>query len=99
MLRRVFMTSGTATVAAASLSLGGRAAAGPLTVPAQRRVGEAEVSAVEEAVRQIRLLDDRHGADGLYRRASQPLRAAYALLDSGTATRRSTADRLHAGAG
>ncbi|MFJ8883727.1 tetratricopeptide repeat protein [Streptomyces sp. NPDC102402] len=99
-LRRVFMTSGTTTVAAASLGLGGRpAAAGPLAVPAQRRVGEAEVSAVEKAVRQIRLLDDRHGADGLYRRASQPLRAAYALLDSGTTTRRSTADRLHAGAG
>ncbi|MFE7749359.1 tetratricopeptide repeat protein [Streptomyces sp. NPDC057428] len=99
-LRRVFMTSGTATVAAASLGLGGRsAAAGPLGAPAQRRVGEAEVSAVEKAVRQIRLLDDRHGADGLYRRASQPLRAAYALLDSGTASRRSTVDRLHAGAG
>ncbi|MEU0129235.1 MULTISPECIES: tetratricopeptide repeat protein [unclassified Streptomyces] len=99
-LRRVFMTSGTATVAAASLGLGGRSAAsGPPAVPAQRRIGEAEVGAVEEAVRQIRLLDDRHGADGLYRRASQPLRAAYALLDSGAATRRSTADRLHAGAG
>ncbi|MET9589554.1 tetratricopeptide repeat protein [Streptomyces sp. NPDC006516] len=99
-LRRVFMTSGTTTVAAASLGLGGRpATAGPLAVPVQRRVGEAEVSAVEKAVRQIRLLDDRHGADGLYRRASQPLRAAYALLDSGTTTRRSTADRLHAGAG
>lgn len=50
-------------------------------------------------MRQIRLLDDRHGGDGLYRRASGPLRAAYALLDSGTATRRSTVDRLHAGAG
>ncbi|MEV8225166.1 tetratricopeptide repeat protein [Streptomyces sp. NPDC079167] len=99
-LRRVFMTSGTTTVAAASLGLGGHAsAAGPPTVPAQRRIGEAEVSAVEKAVRQIRLLDDRHGADGLYRRASQPLRAAYALLDSGTTARRSTADRLHAGAG
>ncbi|MFH9468650.1 tetratricopeptide repeat protein [Streptomyces clavifer] len=99
-LRRVFMTSGTATVAAASLGLGGGAsAAGPITVPAQRRVGEAEVSAVEEAVRKIRLLDDRHGADGLYQRAAAPLRAAYALLDAGTATRRSTADRLHAGAG
>lgn len=95
-LRRAFMTSGTTAVAAASLglSLGGPAAA---SVPAQRRVGEAEVNAVEKAVRQIRLLDDRHGGDGLYRRASQPLRAAYALLDSGTATRRSTADRLHTG--
>ncbi|MER6116246.1 tetratricopeptide repeat protein [Streptomyces sp. NPDC001743] len=97
-LRRAFMTSGTTAVAAASLGLGlgGPAAA---SVPAQRRVGEAEVSAVEKAVRQIRLLDDRHGGDGLYRRASQPLRAAYTLLDSGTTTRRSTADRLHAGAG
>ncbi|WP_406395015.1 tetratricopeptide repeat protein [Streptomyces sp. NBC_00887] len=99
-LRRVFMTSGTTTVAAASLGLGGpSAAAGPTAVPSQRRVGEAEVSAVEKAVRQIRLLDDRHGADGLYRRAFQPLRAAYALLDAGTASRRSTADRLHSGAG
>lgn len=91
-LRRAFMTSGSVTVvAAASLGLG--------TVPAQRRVGEAEVSAVEEAVRRIRLLDDRHGADGLYRQAAQPLRAAYALLDAGATARRSTADRLHAGAG
>ncbi|MGW0787534.1 tetratricopeptide repeat protein [Streptomyces sp. NPDC002911] len=99
-LRRVFMTSGTATVAAASLGLGGHpTAAGPLSLPGQRRVGEAEVRAVERAVRQIRLLDDRHGADGLYRRASQPLRAAFALLDSGTTTRRGTADRLYAGAG
>ncbi|MFC9244493.1 tetratricopeptide repeat protein [Streptomyces sp. NPDC057136] len=99
-LRRMFMTSGTATVAAASLGLGGASAAAALTsLPAQRRVGEAEVNAVEKAVRQIRLLDDRHGGDGLYRRASQPLRAAYALLDAGTTTRRATADRLHAGAG
>ena len=50
-------------------------------------------------MRQIRLLDDRHGADGLYRRAAQPLRAAYALLDAGITARRSTADRLHSGAG
>ncbi|MFD5350310.1 tetratricopeptide repeat protein, partial [Streptomyces anulatus] len=68
-------------------------------LPAQRRVGEAEVNAVEKAVRQIRLLDDRHGADGLYRRAAQPLRAAYELLDAGTTARRATSDRLHAGAG
>ena len=94
MLRRAFMTSGPATVAAASLGLG----LGSL-VPAQRRVGDAEVNAVEEAVRRIRLLDDRHGADGLYQRAAQPLRAAYALLDAGLTARRSTADRLHAGAG
>ncbi|MFJ6613560.1 tetratricopeptide repeat protein [Streptomyces sp. NPDC091289] len=99
-LRRMFMTSGTATVAAASLGLGGApASAARVSLPAQRRVGEAEVNAVEKAVRQIRLLDDRHGADGLYRRAAQPLRAAYELLDAGTTARRATSDRLHAGAG
>ncbi|WP_137989166.1 tetratricopeptide repeat protein [Streptomyces vilmorinianum] len=97
-LRRAFMTSGTATLAAASLGLGGTAVA----IPAPRgthRIGEAEVRAVEEAVRQIRLLDDRHGAEGLYKAAAQPLRAAFALLDAGTTSRRSTEDRLHAGAG
>lgn len=99
-LRRVFMTSGTTTVAAASLGLGGApASAAQVSLPAQRRVGEAEVNAVEKAVRQIRLLDDRHGADWLYRQAAQPLRAAYELLDAGTTARRATSDRLHAGAG
>ncbi|MEV3992747.1 tetratricopeptide repeat protein [Streptomyces sp. NPDC049837] len=94
-LRRAFMTSGTATLAAASLGLGG-------AVPAPRaggRFGETEVNAVEEAVRRIRLLDDRHGADRLYRMAAEPLRSAYALLDAGTAARQSTTDRMHAGAG
>lgn len=57
------------------------------------------MAALEEAVRRIRLLDDRHGADGLYRRAAQPLRTAYALLDAGTASHGATADRLHASAG
>ncbi|MER8264849.1 tetratricopeptide repeat protein [Streptomyces griseus] len=100
-LRRVFMMSGTTTVAATSLGLGGAPASAEnrVSLPAQRRVGEAEVNAVEKAVRQIRLLDDRHGADGLYRRAAQPLRAAYELLDGGTTARRATSDRLHAGAG
>lgn len=98
-LRRVFMTSGTTTVAAASLGLGGAPASARVSLPTQRRVGEAEVNAVEKAVRQIRLLDDRHGADGLYRRAAQPLRTAYELLDAGTTARRATSDRLHAGAG
>ncbi|MEV7424153.1 MULTISPECIES: tetratricopeptide repeat protein [unclassified Streptomyces] len=104
-LRRAFMTSGPVTVMAASLGLGGAPAGaaspppGPLAIPAPRRVGEAEVNAVEDAVRRIRLLDDRHGADGLYRRAAQPLRAAYALLDAGATARQSTADRLHSGAG
>ncbi|MFE7568485.1 tetratricopeptide repeat protein [Streptomyces sp. NPDC057539] len=99
-LRRAFMTSGPVTVVAASLGLGGTAVA---AVPTPRRtprlVGDAEVMAVEAAVRRIRLLDDRHGADGIYRQATQPLRAAYALLDSGTPARQSTADRLYAGAG
>ncbi|MGW3386673.1 tetratricopeptide repeat protein [Streptomyces cinereoruber] len=97
-LRRAFMTIGSATLAAASLGLGGPAVA----IPSPRgthRVGETEVRTVEDAVRRIRLLDDRHGADGLYRMAAQPLRTAYALLDAGTAARRSTEDRLHAGAG
>ncbi|MDI3386969.1 hypothetical protein QIS99_12275 [Streptomyces sp. B-S-A8] len=95
-LRRAFMTGSTATVAAASLGL-----TGPLkseAAAAPRRVGQTEADAVEEAVRRIRLLDDRHGADGLYRRAAAPLRNAFALLDAGTA-RRSTSERLHAGAG
>ncbi len=39
-----------------------------------------------------------HKETGLYRRAAAPLRAAYALLDAG-ATRQTTADRLHSGAG
>lgn len=95
-LRRAFMTGTGATVAAA-------ATLGPLslatdTSAAARRPGASEAAAVEEAVRNIRLLDDKHGADGLYRRAAEPLRAAYALLDAG-ATRQTTAERLHAGAG
>ncbi|WP_411102101.1 tetratricopeptide repeat protein [Streptomyces sp. cmx-4-9] len=93
-LRRAFMAGGSATVAAATLSL---------TLPGDSRrpparAGESEAAAVEDAVRQIRLLDDRHGADALYRKAAEPLRAAYALLDAG-ARRQSTEDRLHAGAG
>ncbi|MFD7261617.1 tetratricopeptide repeat protein [Streptomyces sp. NPDC059874] len=93
-LRRAFMAGGSATVAAATLSL-------TLLGDSRRfpsRAGESEAAAVEDAVRQIRLLDDRHGADALYRRAAEPLRTAYALLDAG-ATRQSTEDRLHAGAG
>ncbi|WP_405617654.1 tetratricopeptide repeat protein [Streptomyces sp. NBC_01508] len=102
-LRRAFMTNGTASMAVASLGIGigvGIGIGAPAAaVPAPRQAGEAEVSALEEAVRRIRLLDDRHGADGLYRRAAQPLRTAYALLDAGTVTRGATADRLHASAG
>ncbi|MBQ1090632.1 hypothetical protein [Streptomyces sp. B93] len=97
-LRRAFMTGGGATVAAASLGPFGLAFDAAAAERPVRRAGASEASVLEEAVRRIRLLDDRHGADGLYRRAAAPLRAAYALLDAGT-TRQVTADRLHSGAG
>ena len=97
-LRRAFMTGGGATVAAASLSPLGLAFDAAAAERPVRRVGGREADALEEAVRRIRLLDDRHGADGLYRRAATPLRAAYALLDAGT-TRQAVGDRLHSGAG
>ncbi|KUN59993.1 hypothetical protein AQJ46_38335 [Streptomyces canus] len=97
-LRRAFMTGGGATVAAASLGPLGLAVDATAAGRPVRRAGTGEAGALEEAVRRIRLLDDRHGADGLYRRAAAPLRAAYALLDVG-ATRQTTADRLHSGAG
>ncbi|MEV7070115.1 tetratricopeptide repeat protein [Streptomyces sp. NPDC091972] len=97
-LRRAFMTGGGATVAAASLGPLGLALDATAAGRPVRRAGTGEAGALEEAVRRIRLLDDRHGADGLYQRAAAPLRAAYALLDAG-ATRQTTADRLHSGAG
>ncbi|MFI9171455.1 hypothetical protein [Streptomyces lincolnensis] len=98
-LRRAFMTGGGATVAAASMGPLGLAPETVAVGSSVRRVGSGEVGALEEAVRRIRLLDDRHGADGLYRRAATPLRAAYALLDAGVTRRAATADRLHSGAG
>ncbi|MGW2617301.1 hypothetical protein [Streptomyces sp. NPDC001500] len=97
-LRRAFMTGGGATMAVASLGPFGFARDASTAARPVRRAGSSEAGALEEAVRRIRLLDDRHGADGLYRRAAAPLRAAYALLDAGT-TRQTTADRLHSGAG
>ncbi|GAB2845485.1 hypothetical protein GCM10027074_10420 [Streptomyces deserti] len=97
-LRRAFMTGGGATVAAASLGPLGLAFDAAAAQRPLRRAGAGDAGALEEAVRRIRLLDDRHGADGLYRRAAAPLRAAYALLDAGT-TRQTSADRLYSGAG
>ncbi|MFI6852723.1 hypothetical protein [Streptomyces sp. NPDC050416] len=97
-LRRAFMTGGGATVAAASLGPVGLAPDAAAAQRPVRRAGASDAGALEDAVRRIRLLDDRHGADGLYRRAAAPLRAAYALLDAGT-TRQTTADRLYSGAG
>ncbi|MGQ4425971.1 hypothetical protein ACN6LL_000329, partial [Streptomyces violaceoruber] len=96
-LRRAFMTSG-ATVAAASLGPLGLAVDAAAAGRPARRAGTGEAGALEEAVRRIRLLDDRHGADGLYRRAAAPLRTAYALLDAGV-SRQATADRIYTGAG
>ncbi|MEU8650348.1 hypothetical protein [Streptomyces sp. NPDC048737] len=97
-LRRAFMTGGGATVAAVSMGPLGLAPDASAAERPVRRPGAGEATALEEAVRRIRLLDDRHGADGLYRRAAAPLRTAYALLDAG-AVRQATADRLHSGAG
>ncbi len=102
-LRRAFIAHGSATVAATAAP-GPLGPLGPLdrawaaTGHEARRAGTAEAAAVEEAVRQIRLLDDRHGADALYRHAGKPLQAAYALLDAGT-VRRAVSDRLHTGTG
>lgn len=84
LLRRAFMAGGAAAAAEA--------------VRSPRRAGQAEAAAVEEAVRRIRLLDDRHGADSLYVHTSRPLSAAYALLDAGGYSR-SVSMRLYAGAG
>ncbi|MET7573810.1 hypothetical protein ABZT04_35775 [Streptomyces sp. NPDC005492] len=97
-LRRAFMRGGTVVVAAGTLSPLGLAFDAVAADCSVRRPGTSEAGVLEEAVRRIRLLDDRHGADGLYRRAAAPLRAAYALLDAGT-TRQSVAERLHSGAG
>ncbi|MFJ9851549.1 tetratricopeptide repeat protein [Streptomyces sp. NPDC101150] len=98
-LRRAFITGGPAAALGITALHPTEAVA---AVPGQRvpagRAGAAEATAVEEAVRRIRLLDDRHGAEDIYRRATQPLRAAYELLDSDV-QRRSVADRLHSGAG
>lgn len=77
-LRRAFMTGGSAAFATALVPPQG----GRRRTPA--RAGPAQVRAVHEAVRQIRLRDDRHGADTLYAEAGEALRTAYRLLDDGT---------------
>ncbi|MFR9755635.1 hypothetical protein [Streptomyces sp. TR06-5] len=90
-LRRAFMTGGPAALAVGL--------AGDLPgAGAGHRPGTPEAAAVEDAVRRIRLLDDRHGADRLYPRAAEALRTAYTFLDAG-AERRAVTDRLTAGAG
>ncbi|MFJ4717294.1 tetratricopeptide repeat protein [Streptomyces sp. NPDC088785] len=99
--RRAFMTGmtgSTATVAVAALTPFGVVPPQTRQAPLDRHPARAGIGAVEEAIRRIRLLDDRHGGDGLYGRAAAPLRTAFELLDSGTASRDVT-DRLQAGAG
>lgn len=99
--RRAFMTGmtgSTATVAVATMAPFGVPVGSATGAPLERHPARAGVGAVEEAIRRIRVLDDRHGADGLYRRAAAPLRTAFELLDAGTAPR-DTSDRLQAGAG
>ncbi|MFD5564886.1 tetratricopeptide repeat protein [Kitasatospora griseola] len=88
-LRRTFLNGGSAAMATA-LGMGGspQPAAPPppaaLPPPPERhRVGAAEVRGVEQAVRDIRLLDDVHGADTLFELAGQSLRSAYVLLNDG----------------
>ncbi|WP_329178756.1 tetratricopeptide repeat protein [Streptomyces sp. NBC_01477] len=86
--RRAFVTGGPAAFATALL---------PRATP-PTRAGAAEVAAVREAVRQIRLHDDRHGGDGLYAQAAGALRGAYRLLDD-TAHSAATGTGLASGAG
>lgn len=79
-LRRAFMTGGSAALASTLVPAQGGRDRGRTT----GRAGSCDVRAVHEAVRQIRLRDDRHGADGLYADAGDTLRTAYRLLDEGS---------------
>ncbi|MEU9130334.1 tetratricopeptide repeat protein [Kitasatospora sp. NPDC048540] len=102
--RRTFLSGGP-TALAAALGLDGpaQAAAPPPfdprpDLPAPRKVGAAEVRGVEQAVREIRLLDDAVGGDTLFERAGQSLRNAYLLLNDSVHSA-ATERRLQAGAG
>ncbi|MFD7918364.1 tetratricopeptide repeat protein [Streptomyces sp. NPDC059740] len=97
-LRRAFITGGPAAALGAGGLPGPAHLPGPRRESGPHRAGRREAAAVEEAVRNIRLLDDRHGAERLYEQATGRLRAAYELLDAG-AQRQAVNDRLHNGAG
>ncbi|MEO3749223.1 tetratricopeptide repeat protein [Streptomyces sp. B6B3] len=108
-LRRAFMTGGSAALASLASPLQPQASAAAGTPVARPgglaggsavlgRPGETEAAAVRQAVRDIRLLDDRYGADTLYRAAGEALRAAYELVDAG-ARRQAVNDHLHTSAG
>ncbi|WBB59146.1 tetratricopeptide repeat protein [Streptomyces sp. WMMC500] len=68
-------------------------------LPARARTPGFPEAAVAEAVRRIRLHDDRHGADDLYARVGGTLRTARALLPETAGRPGSDAERLHAAAG
>lgn len=91
--RRTFMAGPAALVTALGLDRPAYAAPG-----AVRRVGTEEVGEVEQAVRRIRLLDDRHGADALFETAGRSLRSAYLLLNTGSYSE-ATERRLQSSAG
>jgi hypothetical protein len=109
--RRTFLHSGP-TALAAVIGLDGPAQAAPHSLPplpggplplhqpapVRRKVGAAEVRSVEQAVRDIRVLDDAKGADALFELAGQSLRSAYVLLNDGEYGA-SVERRLQAGAG
>ncbi|WP_441246001.1 tetratricopeptide repeat protein [Kitasatospora sp. McL0602] len=95
----------TASKGATASTDGGDSSAGPAAlpllqqpVPPPRKVGAAEVDSVEQAVRDIRMLDDARGADALFELAGQSLRSAYVLLNDGEYSA-ATERRLQAGAG
>ncbi|MFJ5234596.1 tetratricopeptide repeat protein [Kitasatospora sp. NPDC088391] len=97
-LRRTFLNGGPTALAAA---LGLDRPAPPVALPSaaeRRRVGAAEVREVEQAVRDIRLLDDAHGADAVFELAGQSLRSAYLLLNDGDYSA-GTERRLQSGTG
>ncbi|MDH6110573.1 hypothetical protein P3T36_006173 [Kitasatospora sp. MAP12-15] len=87
--RRTFLNGGpTALAAVLGLDTPARAATGYPVFPRQRgagagKVGSADVRVVEQAVRDIRLADDLHGADTLFEQAGESLRRAYLLLNEG----------------
>ncbi|WP_282205749.1 tetratricopeptide repeat protein [Kitasatospora fiedleri] len=102
-LRRTFLNGGpTALAAVLGLDQAPPSAAAPLPAAPpraeRRRIGAAEVEGVEQAVRDIRLLDDAHGADTLFELAGQSLRSAYVLLNDGEYNA-ATERRLQGGAG
>ena len=92
--RRTFLAGGPVAVATA-LGLDHPAAA---EVPLGTRVGAEDARKVEAAVRDIRLLDDAHGADALFDRAGRALRRAYQLLNCGSYSAQ-VEQRLQAAAG